>query len=160
MTAMIWQLAESHVLLPCDTLATGGDDRRPLSMTTKVFVAGHLSMIIGGTGLGPLAARSYLRVVESMIVRDVIHLAEFGPDMLLNLQSEIREGMEDAQGTSTVYTFGWSAEEGDVSLDLPNHARADHPAGRRILAAQPVSLGDRHPALCRVSSFVHIQLAG
>lgn len=106
MTVLNWQLNPQFVAIYSDSLALDAADRRPRSMTTKVYVAAHLDACIAGTGI-PLSLPFYQRVVGSYVVADVVHLDEFASELL----SELYEEYKHTGLTSTVYTFGWSAKE-------------------------------------------------
>jgi hypothetical protein len=111
MTAMNWEMYESHVLLLCDTLAIG-DDRRPAFMTTKVFFWPHLGACVAGTGAQPMGQNFYGRVNARMVVRDVLHLDQYAPNVLNELWAELLAENDAPPGaTSTIYTFGWSQAE-------------------------------------------------
>lgn len=112
MTAMNWEMYESHVLILCDTLAIG-EDRRPAFMTTKVFYWPHLGACVAGTGAQPMAQNLYMRVNGRMVVRDVLHLDEYAPKVLQELWADLLAENDDRpDATCTIYLFGWSEAEG------------------------------------------------
>jgi len=114
MTLLNWEMTAEQVILFTDTLSLDGQDHRARSFTTKVFPAPHIGAVIAGTGVGQIVTRFYLNVVGGLVVNDVVHLSEFAPAMLKQDWEQTRSQLPDG-ATTTVYTFGLSAKDGEFT---------------------------------------------
>jgi hypothetical protein len=75
-----------------------------------MYVVPHLHGVIVGTGVGQFIIDWFRYVNMHMIVRNMAHLDEFAPTQLRELWGSQPEALR-ANATSTVYEFGYCAEE-------------------------------------------------
>ena len=107
MTLLNWEMTPDHVSILSDTLSVNGHDKRARSFMTKIYPVPHLGGVITGTGVGRIVTSFYTTVIGDLIVDDVSQLAEFAPDILRDLWSELCDDAPEGV-TATIYTFGLS----------------------------------------------------
>ncbi len=111
MSSLIYFIDKSQVLVATDTLAVSYDEHAPFMFTTKAFIVPHLKMIMCGTGAAGFCGEWFIKVNHNMVVRDIDHLDYHTPDNLSALWAEFKKKFSPLDTTTTVYYFGFSAED-------------------------------------------------
>jgi hypothetical protein len=106
-TALMFVLSPDSVVIGTDTLAVLPTDKSPHKYASKVFMLPHLGAVICGTGVFQLPLDWYMDIQSSVLARDMDFMNEIAPERLRSIWSRI-----GADGTSTVYHFGYSPHDG------------------------------------------------
>lgn len=110
MTLLNWELKPDQVLIFSDTLCLDGEDRRARGFLTKVYPTPHIGAVITGTGSPDVVTHFFIRVLNC-VVKDVVHLSAFAPEMLRELWKEHQKLFPQDPSTTTIYTFGLSEDD-------------------------------------------------
>ena len=111
MSSIIFHTDEVQAFVATDTLATS--EGRPFMFTTKAFIVPHLQMIMCGTGVGGFLGRWFIKVNDGVVVRDVDHLDYHTPKSLAAFWGDYKKEVSLSDSiTTTVYHFGFSAQDG------------------------------------------------
>jgi len=110
MTALVWSLQATELVVLADTLMTTGDGR-PAAFVQKIHPLPHLGIVISGRGDGELIALLASYIGYRMLARGYDTLIDFVPDMLREKASSLWAGLDgDPPGTTSVFLWGWSAK--------------------------------------------------
>ena len=79
MSFLVFFSNETDIILPMDTLAVDGSDRKPMFFTTKFYPVPHLQGLIAGTGSGQFVIDWFVKVNTGIVVDDMVHLDYHAP---------------------------------------------------------------------------------
>lgn len=113
MSSLIFHTDQNQAFVATDTLAVSSNGE-PFMFTTKAFAIPHLKMIVCGTGAGGFLGKWFIQVNDRMVVKGIDNLDFHTSKILCELWDNYRKEFPQFSGTTTIYHFGLSEEDGFI----------------------------------------------